>query len=208
MEAGSRSQNTSRRQFFRSVIPGGCFACLLQQPLLEEAGWLGGRSDVDLPDPDSDSHWTYRRIYQFAYTQGMIPHLQNLADSVGGREALVEMLKASSLKVGRRGGEAVDASTFEEFVGWMEGVMESYDVYQNTLTWEPFEVSEVGLEYRITSCLWAETFRNAGAADFGYALMCHSDVGMAQAFEGVLTLERPSTLMEGGEACVFRFLRV
>ena len=69
------------------------------------------------------------------------------------------------------------------------------------------QVTDAGLDIRVTSCLWAETFRAAGAGDLGYAVTCYQDVGMAEALGDLLTMERPSTLMEGGEACVFHFLR-
>ena len=206
MESGNQAFR-NRRQFLQSVVPAGCFACVLQGPLLEATRPWEEKSPVPLPDPDSDSHWTYRRIYRFAYRQWMIPHLENLAESVGGRAELVEMLKRSSLALGRRYGESAGASTFEEFVDFMEGAFENSEIYQSTITWEPLNVTDEGLEIRINSCLWAETFRDAGAADLGYAVTCYQDVGMAEAFGEILTMERPSTLMEGGEACVFRFLR-
>jgi len=207
MDPGSQSPNQSRRQFFQNVVPAGCFACLLQEPLLEAMGSREDSSSKRIPDPDSDSHWTYRRIYRFAYQQWMIPHLENLTNSVGGREPLVEMLKTSSLALGRRSGEAAEASTFEDFVDFMEGAFEVSEIYQNTITWDPLEVTDAGLNIRFTSCLWAETFRAAGAGDLGYAVTCYQDVGMAEALGNLLTMERPSTLMEGGEACVFHFLR-
>ena len=206
MEPESQA-STNRRQFVQSVVPAGCFACVLQSPLLGALRPREGTEAVPLPEPDSDSHWTYRRIYRFAYRQWMIPHLENLAESVGGRHELVEMLKKSSLALGRQSGEAAGASTFEEFVDFMAGAFETSEIYQNTLTWEPLKVTEEGLEIRITSCLWAQTFRDADAADFGYAVTCYQDVGMAEAFGSFLRMERPSSLMEGGEACVFRFLK-
>lgn len=203
----SPASSESRRQFLRSIVPAGCAGCLLQEPLFNGMGIGEARAPESVSDPDSDSHWTYRRIYRFAYQQWMIPQLLNLSEAVGGRGALIEMLKGSSLALGRRTAEATGASTFEEFADWMEGAFETSEIYQQTLKWEPFRITNDGMEIRITSCLWAETFRGAGASDLGYAVTCFQDVGLAEGLEKILRMDRPSTLMEGGDACVLRFLR-
>jgi hypothetical protein len=51
----------------------------------------------------------------------------------------------------------------------------------------------------VTRCLWAQTFREAGAADIGYATMCHPDFSSAPAFNPKIRMSRPKTLMQGND---------
>jgi hypothetical protein len=202
-----QASTKGRREFLQSVIPAGCVMCLFQSLRTDAASALPLAATEVSPDPDSDSHWTYRQVYEFAFQGWMIPQLESLASLVGGREALTEMLRTSSLTLGRRTGEASGLSDFDSFVEYMRGVLEESAIYKNCLSWDRFEVTDHGLEIRFTSCLWAQTFRGAEASDFGYAAVCHQDVGWADALGSFLAFERPSTLMQGGEGCVFRYLK-
>lgn len=53
----------------------------------------------------------------------------------------------------------------------------------------------------ITECLWAEIFRKADAADFGYAAVC-SDVVFIRLVNPQITLELEGTIMQGSPCCL------
>ena len=59
--------------------------------------------------------------------------------------------------------------------------------------------------YKVTKCLWADTFREADASDIGYALWCHGDYAMARSEKK--KLERKTTLMEGQDYCLLKYTK-
>jgi hypothetical protein len=63
------------------------------------------------------------------------------------------------------------------------------------------EDTERAAEMKVTECLWAKTFRDAGAGDIGYALMCHGDFATAPAFNAKMKMTRTKTLMQGHDCC-------
>jgi hypothetical protein len=63
------------------------------------------------------------------------------------------------------------------------------------------EDTESSFEKKITECLFAKTFREAGAADIGYAYCCYYDFPAAQAYNPKLKLIRTKTLMAGDDCC-------
>ena len=205
MMASDEANHGDRREFLRRLMPVGCLACLVQpSPILAQIG----EAKADRPDaggPESDSHWTYRHIFRFAYQEWLIPHLKNLAAQLG-REQLLEALRSSSLQLGETHGKAAGQLTFPEFVELVKRVLEEVEVYKHGLTMDRFEVSKDVLEIRYTNCLWADTFREAGASDLGYAAACYQDFGFVRGLGGQVKLERPTTLMEGEETCLFRWV--
>ena len=54
--------------------------------------------------------------------------------------------------------------------------------WTHVLTSDCIEKTEKAIEYRVTECLWAKTFRAAHASDIGYAIICHPDFATAPAF--------------------------
>jgi len=67
------------------------------------------------------------------------------------------------------------------------------------------EDSETAHEIRVTECLWAKTFREAGAAAIGYAVVCHGDYAECQAFNPHIRMIRTKTLMQGDDCCNHRW---
>ena len=62
------------------------------------------------------------------------------------------------------------------------------------------------VEVRVTRCLWAQTFREAGAADIGYAMVCHPDFLAGPAFNPKIRMTRTKTLMLGDDLCNHRWV--
>ena len=59
--------------------------------------------------------------------------------------------------------------------------------------------------YKVTRCLWATTFREAGAADIGYAMWCYGDYAMAKSKQELL--ERNFTLVQGHDCCLLKYTK-
>jgi len=45
---------------------------------------------------------------------------------------------------------------------------------------EIVEDTETAFEIKVTECIWATTFRQAEAGDFGYAAICFGDYAWAE----------------------------
>lgn len=58
----------------------------------------------------------------------------------------------------------------------------------------------------MTECLWAATFRAAGAEDIGYATICHPDFATTTAFNPRMRMIRTKTLMQGHDCCNHRWV--
>ncbi len=66
--------------------------------------------------------------------------------------------------------------------------------------WAKLEDSDSRQAYRFTRCLWAEVFRELGAADIGLWI-CQGDGPAAAAFNPDIRFKRSQTLMEGDDCC-------
>jgi L-2-amino-thiazoline-4-carboxylic acid hydrolase len=60
-------------------------------------------------------------------------------------------------------------------------------------------------EFKVTGCRYADFFRQLGEPELGAILLCETDVHGADATNGEVTLERPQTIMKGGDYCDFRY---
>lgn len=58
---------------------------------------------------------------------------------------------------------------------------------------------------KITECLWATTFVDAGASQYGYAAVCAGDVLFARAVNPKIDLDLTGTIMEGKPSCTLRY---
>jgi hypothetical protein len=78
--------------------------------------------------------------------------------------------------------------------------------YAYSLTFTIIEDTDKAIEQKITECLYAKTFRDADAADIGYAYCCYADFPAAQAYNPKLRLIRTKTLMQGHDCCNHRYV--
>ena len=77
---------------------------------------------------------------------------------------------------------------------------------KHVLTLEMVEDTPQAFEVRVTECLWAKMFREMGAAEIGYSLICHRDYADCQGFNPKITMIRSKTLMQGDDCCNHRFV--
>jgi hypothetical protein len=80
------------------------------------------------------------------------------------------------------------------------------EMFQNMMTWDVVEESDTVYEIKVSECIWVETFTRLGAADIGYATVCHSDFCTCKAEHPGITLHRTKTLMEGHDCCNHRWV--
>ena len=67
--------------------------------------------------------------------------------------------------------------------------------------WIKLEDSDTRQVYRFTRCMWAEAFRELGAEDIGFWVLCQGDAFMASSFNPMIGFSRTKTLMMGDDCC-------
>jgi hypothetical protein len=153
-----------------------------------------------------DSQMSYEEVYRFAYQDRFIPLMKALANDVG-RERFIEMLK----KAGSETAVEEVRTTMQDLAvknpsTFLRPLREPSRRVKHTLTWEIIEDTEEAAEIKVTECLWAKTFREADAADIGYAILCHGDYAAAPAFSPKMKMIRTKTLMQAHDCCNHRWV--
>jgi hypothetical protein len=205
MEKNLMGSSPSRRVFLAKALCVGplCVGCtrLLAQ------GQASPQKTAATSKFLANSDMTFKEVYQFSY-QGFIYMMLALGEDLG-REKLVEMLKNASSRAAtegvRRTAPPPPNNTLAAFRAAMTDPKTSR-FWDHVLTRTTVEQSERVCELRITECLWAQTFRDANAADIGYASTCHPDFAAASAFNSKMKLIRTKTLMQGDSHCNHRWV--
>ena len=197
----------NRREFLRKAIPAGavCAGCpgLLKLDLL--AGTDGNGQEVH--KFLQDSGMTFEQAFQFAYASTLIPYLRGFGKDVEP-DAYLEQLKEMASEKSRElfSGFASQVPN-NDLATFTAPYRDPNSRNVNVLTIEIVEFTEDVCEYRVTECLWAKTFIDAGAADLGLACICHPDYAAIEAFNPEFEMVRDKTLMEGHDCCNHRYRR-
>jgi hypothetical protein len=196
-----------RRRFLTQVMPACSLACL----------WAGalGADDKSSPDAgkDDDRHKfdietemkmspSQRVAFQNGNFIDFIKTLQTELDE----EELIRLLEMYSEGVGRRVGESQAKrspdTSFQTYVSTFRPPR-----YANLLTHEIVEDSAKAFEIRVTECVWAKVFRDAGLGGrVGQAAICNMDYYWPTAFNKNFKMERDKTLMQGDDYCNHRYM--
>lgn len=151
-----------------------------------------------------DSGMTFQQVFDFAFRR-LVPVLQGLAKEFGEDnflEALRKVAAECAFRAGQDVARRLPSNDFEAF----KPTGEPRHFTKHVLTFEVVEDTPQAFEVRITECLWAKTFRDMGAAEIGYSLICHRDYADCQGFNPRITLIRSKTLMQGDDCCNHRFV--
>jgi hypothetical protein len=150
------------------------------------------------------SNMTFQEVFDLAFKR-IVPVLQGLAKELGEDqflEALERVAFESALQTGQDRARQLPRNDFAAFTGSGE---ERSHFSQHALTLEIVEDTPQVFAVKVTECLWAKTFREMGAADIGYLLVCHTDYADCQGFNPRITMTRSKTLMQGDDCCNHRF---
>ncbi len=198
---------SNRREFLLNVLPAGTLYCLGCGNL---SAWTAGQEAQKAVEKkhkfQEDSGMSFQEVFKFAYGD-FIEVMQALANQVG-KEKLLEMLKRESEVLAKKEAQEYlkklpnnDFATFKA-----ESKDKPSRFWEHVLTKTITEDTESSFGEKITECLFAKTFREARAADIGYAYYCYNDFPAAQAYNPKLRLIREKTLMNGDEYCNFRWV--
>jgi hypothetical protein len=85
----------------------------------------------------------------------------------------------------------------------MQGALN--DVSALEVDFEILRQDDEALDIDVTRCRFAEFFRALGEPELGALLICATDVDIAAAGAGEVSLDRAQTLMQGAPSCTFRY---
>ena len=63
-------------------------------------------------------------------------------------------------------------------------------------------------EVNVTGCRYAQFYKELGAPELGFLLVCSLDFPMAEGFGPDVKLTRTQTIMQGASHCDFRYIRI
>jgi len=200
--------NLNRRELLTRAAPACALGCLglwkVPEVLAAGTDLLG--QEVHKFDVPRDAQLSTKSATQMQYSQFM-NFINNVREAIGDQE-LIRLLKIHSTEVGRQAGERQKQNSpdteFQTFVATFRPPR-----YANSLTHEIVEDSENVFELRVTECVWATVFREAGLdGEIGHAAVCNMDYTWPTAFNPNFKMERDRTLMQGHDHCNHRYVQV
>ncbi len=207
---------SSRREFLRGLFPAGAF-------FYSGCGLLSASSRLHSNSQDTpakhkfldDSGLTTREAFRFAFLWNYIPMMQALAAQIG-REKFLEMLRVATDSYwgqqAKNFGQRLQKKDLYAYfdLDTLDPTIDNAEHRKHfsslAITTQRIEATPKSYEMKVTECLWAQTFREANAADIGFASICYGDEAMAAAFDRRLKLTRPKVLMKGDDCCHFRLV--
>ena len=201
-------KNLNRRQLLTRTAPACALGCL---GLWRAPELLAGMTDLPLQqvhkfDKAQEVELSVKRQTQMQYSQ-LINFIRNVRAEIGDEE-LIRLLKVHSSAVGRQAGERQAQrspdTNFQTFVATFRPPR-----YASSLTHEIVEDTEDAFELRVTECVWASVFRDAGLeGEIGHAAVCNMDYAWPTSFNPNIKMVRTHTLMRGQDHCNHRYVQI
>jgi hypothetical protein len=160
---------------------------------------------------DEDTNLSYREVFDFAFRTFVLVW-QALTRELGEERVLPVLEKLVSESATRAGHAAArqalasDSAAEDAFAAFHAYLRKPNHFWRHVLTYAIVEDTPQAFEVRVTECLWATTFRELGAAELGYVLICHPDFAYCQGFDPRIRLRRTKTLMQGECHCDHRWI--
>jgi len=151
-----------------------------------------------------DSGMSFQEVFEFKY-KSLIPVLQGLAREFG-KENFLEALRKVASECALQAGQDFARTLPRNDLAAFKAAGEPGHFGKHVLTMEMVEDTPQAFEVKVTECLWAKIFRELGAAEIGYSLVCYPDYADCQGFNPKITMIRSKTLMQGDEYCNHRFV--
>lgn len=148
---------------------------------------------------------TYRERFELEYAAHFIPYLKILEQEIGREKVSESLRKLAALEAEEYARYVIEAKGKNDLSVFKEDYNPNTPGIKEILTIEVEEDTETVYEIRISECLWADVFRQAGAADYGYSAVCAGDVPFARCVNSQIDLELDGTIMEGKPFCNLRY---
>ena len=193
-----------RREFLRKTF-SSCAFCYFASPFTFASNRINPTTSDQKHKFELDSGMTIQQVYNFAFRENYIPAMKNLMKQIG-KEEFLDLLKKSSEMQYESDEDTYFKNKERKLKTWSDYFKKLIENLSNVSTGEILTDNENVLEIRYTECLYAKTFREADAADIGYAGVCYQDYPWTKQFNPNLKLIREKTLMQGDDCCHFKWI--
>jgi L-2-amino-thiazoline-4-carboxylic acid hydrolase-like protein len=78
----------------------------------------------------------------------------------------------------------------------------------DALDYEVIKQSPDAFQVNVTGCRYAQFYKELGAPELGFLLVCSADFPMAEGFGPDIKLARTQTIMQGADHCDFLYRRI
>lgn len=204
MENPNRTQ-TTRRSFLTKIAPACALTCLGGKQLLGMLQTEPEEAEKHKFDQPLDFELTYRQ-YHRRTARNKIDLIKTMIQELGERRAIKIIqtnTREGALALGRRQAQAAETNDFYTYVD----IFRDVEGFKNTLTMEIIEDSEKAFELKVTECLYAQPYIEAGlGGKVGFAALCYMDYFWPKGFNENIELVRDKTLMQGHPYCNHRYI--
>lgn len=112
-------------------------------------------------------------------------------------KAVIDAARAAGADFAARAGGPSDLLAFAELLKlWQQ---------DDALVIDWLRVEPERLDFNVTRCRYAESYRDLGVAEIGGLLSCNRDGEFCTGYDPRMTLERTQTIMDGASHCDFRY---
>jgi hypothetical protein len=138
--------------------------------------------------------------------QLLVPLVKALQAELGVARANA-LVRRTLGQVYRGYGEAFWRARNEQNVG--RAVASAFATYarDGALDYQVIEQSQDEFAFNVTTCRYAEFYRELGEPELGFLLVCSADFDTAEGFGPDIKLTRTQTIMQGASHCDFRYQR-
>lgn len=144
-------------------------------------------------------------MYQ-AQADVLVPVMRQLTEKIGEQEARALMLRALGGHFRQMGKQIYSAAEGPNFGAKIHTIMDGFAA-EEALDWELDEQTEDSVKFRVTGCRYAEIYKRLDAPDLGFLFICYQDYPLTEGIDGAAVLERPQTIMQGADHCIFHWYR-
>ena len=120
-----------------------------------------------------------------------------------GKDAAIKIVSSVMKKLARESGNRLAKKMGGNSV---QDLVEGTETFSagDAIVISPLEVSNTKYCFNVTTCRYAEMYKEQGMADIGYILSCGRDFALYKGFNPRMKLKRTQTIMEGHDYCDFR----
>lgn len=196
----------TRRQFISRALPVCSIACLGGGGI---PAWTPSKANTFFQkekhkfDNEFKRKMTYKDYWNARFREFI--YLAKAMEKEMGKEKLIEFLKKTTTeKWIKRGQEHANRSPDNSFKTYVSTFRPPR--YAAQLTHEVVVDTDTVFELKVKECLTSRVFRQAEAADIGYAYICFGDYAWAESFNPKIKMVRDKTLMQGQDYCNHRYI--
>ncbi len=132
----------------------------------------------------------------------LAPVIEAMAEAFG-RDAVHEILRKTIETLAREQGAALAAEYGDDGAAFLETLQ--FWTRDDALEIEILHQDDKRLDFDVTRCRYAESYRALGIAELGKTLSCARDGAFIEGFNPKARLTRDQTILGGAPCCTFRY---